>query len=503
MSVRNNSFELKNCSVFICTLCVVCVSLFFFEGKAENWKYLKVNAENDSVPSFLFLHEGMELIGKDGCLVVRDGETVSSFPQNSRISLQLSRKASLGISLSLPHQDYGIENLPVVVSSDSEDSESLMLFTDEEGSVVIDDLVPGEYRLEVIGKERGLTAPAIEIYHQIDDNFRVELEEFPVAPYDMYVDSEVFDSEAASFDVVLKWNDDEKGASLPYRYIVSIDGHPAVAVDSTGYHFTDLEAGRHAGYIRGVTPLGTETELRHFSFTLEYPSSDFVIHLVSANESELPVEGIRVAVASLSQGDDSEILEAVSDGEGMARFAELAPGSYFVKVEDAAFPFTPFSHKGLIHGYSDEVTVRLHENVLPPVNVRHTVAEGRGGKYDVTFEWDEPKSYFFSIPEYIYIFESEGEYVGETSEFNFIIEDLVPGVYSYRVSSFSPYGNVSEGVDVEVDIDAFAGLQIIGLEDFNVWQYFDLTGKKVGENSLSPGIYIRVNGGKSEKIVIR
>lgn len=43
---------------------------------------------------------------------------------------------------------------------------------------------------------------------------------------------------------------------------------------------------------------------------------------------------------------------------------------------------------------------------------------------------------------------------------------------------------------------------VIGEGDGGEYEYYDLAGRRVGAASLPRGVYIRVRGGKSEKIII-
>lgn len=468
---------------------------------AGSWKYLVIKNEKDSVRDFSNLRAGMSIIYDGENLVAVDKDETMIIPAYVKTELIHKNNSSLGITLLAPHPDYVIDTIPVSLYPFDKDTVIVRDLSDSMGKLYIDNLDPGEYRLFAGEKSRGLLTEGVSFVHRMDDNVAIELEECPVKPYRVTMDSQVFDEVLATYDARLYWNNDEMGTLLPYTYRVSVDDSSPISIDSSEFMLSNLDAGQHSVAVTAVTPLGAESETANFIFRLEYPASDFIIRIISDNEKELPVNGLKVTL-SMGEFNGRDVLELTSDEDGEVCFTNLFPGQYILSIEDPASPFSIKDDTALYHGYRDSADVRVEETVLPPENLLYTVTKGRNGKYDIVFNWENPASDLFLHPDYIYVFTSEDEFIGETSEYNFYIEDLDKDIYRYMVYSLSPYGNISEGVEVEVDINV-AGIESPLITQDKDWIYYDLNGRRVSPELVRPGLYLRSNGVQTEKVMIK
>lgn len=472
----------------------------FAAGQDVPWKYMVLERESDSIPAVKKLSSLATIRNSDAGLEIFTGSDTVVLPVNEGLKLYHLQKNAFQIQLIPPHESYGLQGLPAEVKTPAGEMVANCI-VDSLGIVVIDDLNPGDYSVSVNARNRGLVANPCRYNHNLEDRVGVKLKEDPVKPYNISANS-IFSEDEALFSSDLIWNNDTAGLGLPYTYLIGIDGARFFETDQNEFLVDSLSAGRHTVHIKGKTPLGVLTELARYSFSLDYPASDFKIHLVADEEGEMPLEGIAIR---LRDEESEEFITPVilANESGDIKFRDLPPGKYSLQVDDPAFPFYAPEDLKISHGFRDEMNIRLQEEVASLRNLRYDISLARDGKYDLTFLWDRPEEEYFTVPLYIYLFMNEDGYIGETSEFNFILEDLEEGHYEFCIYSLSHFGNLSGCTEVAVDLNAeTAGVTDIREAGDDEWLYYNLNGQRVNPDNLYPGIYVKTRGGISEKIVM-
>ena len=469
------------------------------EEQSVKWRYLAIESDNDSLPRFVELAPGNTIKFVDGNVVIGCPENSLSVKEGQPLRFTHRQRSSFKLSLIPPHESYSLDRFPLTLIH-NETSIKTDTVTDCNGTLFMDELKPGNYTVTVSAPGRGLIAADTILLHQLDDSDEIRLDEFPVTPYALTVDSVSFKSQNACFDVYVSWNFGKLGFPLPYKYVLSLDNDSMREAGDTRFIYGNLEAGDHCLKLKGITPLGLETDSTVLNFTLDYPASDFIVRVVSDNDNSIPVENIKVALSGIALKQYAGLIQT-TDKDGFAHFYDIPSGCYDILVADKAFPFESKSSADVKHNFNDVFEIRLNEKVLSPEDFSYSVSVNPKDLFDVWIEWKNPVCESFSHPDYIYIFTSGDEYIGETSELNFFIEDLKEEVYEYTVYSLSPYGNMSEGVALTIDLNG-AKIGNLSLSESSPWIYYDINGRIISGDNLTPGIYIRSNGIRSEKVKI-
>ena len=96
-----------------------------------------------------------------------------------------------------------------------------------------------------------------------------------------------------------------------------------------------------------------------------------------------------------------------------------------------------------------------------------------------------------------------GEFVANVSEPIHTFKSLKPATYKAGVQAVYPSGKKSDISEITFTLSTSVNVEINFDDSDSSWQWYDVNGLKVNPDNLRPGIYIRTNGTKTEKVMIR
>lgn len=472
----------------------------FLPSFADGWKYLSLGNSADSVKPIFPLSPSLKITFADGEMILDDGVSKKEVSQDLFPSLSFYRKASMEIKVRPEYDGYDLSNIRVTIrDAENQDSEKLYFSTDANGDAIVDDLAPGSY---IVSIDRAFGLAFVRdslVSHSIDDSALFTLKESPVNPFNL-TSSPVFDEETALFSTELGWNKDHRNfPPLPYRYEVVVDEKKAGESKSNELLVGNLNGGSHMATVQGLTPGGLRTEAVRINFDLVYPASDFRIVVLADNESTPPVEGAMVMLKS-ENGD--LLVSALTDADGVASFPELASGNYSLYALMPERYLNELALSPVAHAYRDEFTALMEERLFSPADVSVNIVPLSDGLYAAELSWTTNE---VSGPfnDYLFSLFLDDEWIGETSESNFCIEDLHEGNYVVTIAPVTFFGGRPEPVTFEFSIGSTNGVSAIEVAEEGC-VYFDLNGVQIESSNLRPGIYIRKKpDGSVEKIRIR
>lgn len=158
---------------------------------------------------------------------------------------------------------------------------------------------------------------------------------------------------------------------------------------------------------------------------------------------------------------------------------------------------------------SNDIVLYPGEAVPAPVESAYPSATKKdNGKYDIVLVWDHPtaaakglKRYSTSDSGYTYEVHLDQVKHGETAENTYTINDVEAGDHVAEVYTKSATGKLSEALSIPFNADIATAVANVNVENGEV-RYFNLNGIEVKGDRLEPGIYVRVQGTKSDKVRI-
>lgn len=158
---------------------------------------------------------------------------------------------------------------------------------------------------------------------------------------------------------------------------------------------------------------------------------------------------------------------------------------------------------------SNDIVLYPGEAVPAPVESAYPSATKKdNGKYDIVLVWDHPtaaskglKRYSTSDAGYTYEVHLDQVKHGETAENTYTINDVEAGDHVAEVYTKSATGKLSEALSIPFNSDIATAVANVNVENGEV-RYFNLNGIEVKGDRLEPGIYVRVQGTKSDKVRI-
>lgn len=229
--------------------------------------------------------------------------------------------------------------------------------------------------------------------------------------------------------------------------------------------------------------------------------SDFAVSLITGNEEISPVDGIRILLKENGL-EEMETMEALSDENGIALFADLPVGFYDFEVADEREVFAGEPADRLLHGLNTTASVYLDETIFLPVDLRHSLNEVAQDRYSIFLSWEFLEEHLPLVEDYSYLVYLDSSLLGETQDREFVIPELEPKEYVVSLIPRSKYKNVHPvGLSMEIKIAPTGLLQIDEAE--REATYYDVNGLRVGKKEFRKGIYIRKSpAGAVDKILI-
>lgn len=261
-----------------------------------------------------------------------------------------------------------------------------------------------------------------------------------------------------------------------------------------------LSDGRESRSIsrQGVSRLSHSTEVK----------SDFQINVCGLVEGHPSIEGSKV-VLSRKDKDNNVRYKAFTDSAGIATFKDLPYADYRMVVFPGDDSFQSIDNDTVYHTFNDRVSIALEENVFTPYDITVEHSPLHTGLTELDVSWNI-RSDLDEAPfrGYRFFLEVDGNYYDETEDLHLHLAGLPPGSYTLELFALSGFGTLTERIPIaitieEVDPDMFAGISDVNRDTESLWRYFDLNGREINAPNLSPGIYIRTDGLKCEKILIK
>lgn len=281
-----------------------------------------------------------------------------------------------------------------------------------------------------------------------------------------------------------------------YEAVTGIDGAWQMVVyqDELDYTLT-AEAEGYRPYT-GVLDLTAASN----DIVLESMASDLVLAVGAAYDG-YSVEGLMAEVYPL---DYEGFVEPQAIGaDGKAVFPLLPYGEYaiYINGEDRgleAYENIEYSHSG-----SDPYAIVLDEQLTDPFNLNETIVENEEGTYDVTIDWNRRGDFELLLPyEYELTFNKETGYTVTGNSFTFT--GVPAGDYVVTVQGTGLSGRKTAKVEHSFTIEKKGTAALDSIEDERGWRYFNTEGIEMRDTDrLAPGIYLRVKGNTTEKILIK
>lgn len=240
-------------------------------------------------------------------------------------------------------------------------------------------------------------------------------------------------------------------------------------------------------------PATGRIKLKHFQraplwVKVETPHSDY-------SNFNLPA-----SIKSIGADDTTSYL---TDDEGLIYFEDLPPGRYQaeIKAENRGLeaPVRDFYHQ-----ISDTVTIVLDEFPVAPYGLeKHEHSfDPTWRTYSLTVRWQKPEE-LAPLP-YDYLISLDGDDPIEFEGYDIIVENVYEGPHSLELWGVTPTGLETEHETIKFElVYNTSGVDSLmqGLEDSPSY-FIDLKGLRVSPDNMEPGVYIKVIGDKSEKILI-
>lgn len=97
----------------------------------------------------------------------------------------------------------------------------------------------------------------------------------------------------------------------------------------------------------------------------------------------------------------------------------------------------------------------------------------------------------------------DGEFVANVSEPVHTFKSLKAATYKAGVQALYPSGKKSDVSEITFTVSTNGIVEINSEESVSSWQWYDVNGLRINSDNLRPGIYIRSNGTKIEKVMVR
>lgn len=214
------------------------------------------------------------------------------------------------------------------------------------------------------------------------------------------------------------------------------------------------------------------------------------------------------AAVEIRDTEDRHNLLLTTDSTGIVSIPAIPSGDYLISVvpPEDDFISTDFL---ITHDYDDTIYLGLEERLFSPYDIKVEQTPLYTGLTELEVNWnigEEPGEAPFR--RYRFFLEIDDNYYDETDNLHFHVDGLTPGTYTLSLFAQSGFGTFTEPINFEVkveevDTDFFAGICDVTSDSQNPWRYFDLNGHELNEACLSPGIYIRTNGLRREKVLIK
>lgn len=292
-------------SIILIILCVV-PSLLIAQGETGDapWKYAVVSREGSDNKCILTLSAGTVIKPEGGGLKIISRGDTCIIPKGETAEINHIKVAPFTIELEAPVEGYSLQEIPVSIRRTGHPFSLIDTVADNAGLLEIGDLPPGDYKISVGSRTRGLYADNIAAAHTFDDIAVVPLNEFPVEPSRLRTELAGYDRATETFSIKLTWNDLPFLCSLPYTYRITVDGKLETEATSCEAVLDGVAPGDHKIGVSGVLPSGEQTEE---AVSMVYLSNSWMASVdeMAATQEEwqyFDLAGMRVSGADLEEG---------------------------------------------------------------------------------------------------------------------------------------------------------------------------------------------------------
>lgn len=384
------------------------------------------------------------------------------------------------------------------------DARQVVSYADENGVAAIPSLAKGDYMLNINAEY--FTEYNSSLYLAEDTELEVTLAEEITDPFNVLYQTTALDS--GKFDVEFWWNQD-----LGFRD--SFEDYGDFEVKFGDWTVLDLDGMPTYAFSIGGTNITWPIPREPIGAMIFNP---FATKPVQASEDGLFIapDGIKyVAFNSAEQAASNDWLISPTVRIGKDYVLRFSAKSYSY-IYPGAFEFCALKDKDIANPtYLDafnltedwmryEISLKQFEGDAVEIGFHHTTVDG-----------------WLSFLDDIYIGPGDETHNGETAEGrcsydvyldkvffanvempNVKFTGLEKGNHVAGIQAVYPSGKKSELVETLFTADA-TGVVSIDAENAPAWRYFTVDGIEVPASSLSRGLYIRTDGTRSEKIIIR
>ena len=201
-------------------------------------------------------------------------------------------------------------------------------------------------------------------------------------------------------------------------------------------------------------------------------------------------------------------LVLTTDSAGTVSFPKIPSGDYKISARHVEEDFIA-TDLLITHDYDDTFCIGMDERLFTPYDIKVDQKPLYTGLTELKVSWnigDEPG--VTSFRRYRFFLDVDGNYYDDTEDLYLNLDGLTPGTYTLSLLAQSGFGTFTEPINLEVTIeevdpDLFAGIGNAPSDTRSPWRYFDLNGIERSRRDLSPGLYIRTDGIRMEKVLIK
>ena len=376
---------------------------------------------------------------------------------------------------------------------------------DENGTSTIGYLPKGNYLVNV----------ETEIFDDYTGNFlldkdstlEIELKETISAPFNL--DYEVTPNESGDTDVELRWN-----RNLGFRdsfedyedftqeigdwTVLDIDKMPTYAFSIGGVTISKPESRGLVGAMV-FNPYSTEPVEAAQDNLFIAPDGD---KYVMFNSPEMAQSNDWLISPTIKIGQDYVLRFSAKS------YQDMYPGSFefcALRDKDIASPDVLDAFYLTDEWMRYEISLKQFEGENIEIGFHHTTFDGWFSFIDDVYVGpseesadDNPATKRCNFDVYL-----NDNFVANVSEPYHKFTSLKNGTYKAGVQAIYPSGKKSDVSEITFTVNTDGVVEIVTDSADSDWQWFDVSGIRVNADNLRPGIYIRTNGKKTEKVIIR
>lgn len=216
-----------------------------------------------------------------------------------------------------------------------------------------------------------------------------------------------------------------------------------------------------------------------------------------------PIEG-----ASVKAYSGKVEYETLTDADGQWEL-EIVQSDLEYQIVASAEGFEPSEPTALDLATGADIVLEEVEIVTAPTTGSYTsvASKDNDGYFDITVNWafdavPDARIVTHPIEEYKYNVYLNGEKHNEevVEGMSYTLENVAEGDHTIGIASVSPSGKESDKLLIAIEGKTLGVISVI--TDGKV-RYYDLNGVEVDASNLKSGIYIRVEGKKAEKLIIK